>query len=104
MSDILNSLGIEENELEWFDLALCLNMDTNLFFDKYETDLNIARNIDQACLACPVISICYDYGTENDNYGVWGGVYLNSGSIDKVRNAHKTKDIWKQLKVIHGIH
>ena len=104
MSDILNSLGIEEGELEWFDLALCLNMDTNLFFDKYETDLNIARNIDQACLACPVISICYENGTENDNYGVWGGVYLNSGSIDKVRNAHKTKEIWKQLKVIHGIH
>ena len=104
MSDILNSLGIAEDELEWFDLALCLNMDTNLFFDKYETDLNIARSIDQACLSCPVISICYANGVENDNYGVWGGIYLNSGSVDKVRNAHKTKEVWKQLKVIHGIH
>jgi hypothetical protein len=104
MSNILNSLGIEESELEWFDLALCLNMDTNLFFEKYETDLNIARNIDQACLSCPVISICYEQGKENDDYGVWGGIYLNSGSVDKVRNAHKTKEVWKQLKGIHGIH
>lgn len=104
MSNILNDLGVEENELKWYDLALCLNMDTNLFFDKYETDMSIAKNVDQACLSCPVIAICYDHGKSGDNYGVWGGVYLNSGSIDKVRNGHKTKDIWKQLKAKHGIH
>ena len=73
-------------------------METNLFFDSYETDPNIAKSIDQACMSCPVIAMCYKYGTESDNYGVWGGVYLNSGSVDSSKNIHKTQDIWKKIK------
>jgi hypothetical protein len=76
-------------------------MDTNLFFDKYESDINIAKSIDEACLSCPVIKICHDSGVENSDYGVWGGVFLNSGSTDKSRNAHKTKDVWKRIKEKH---
>jgi hypothetical protein len=76
-------------------------MDTNLFFDKYESDINIAKNIDEACLSCPVIKICYDNGIESSDYGVWGGVFLTSGSVDKSRNAHKTKDVWKRIKEKH---
>jgi hypothetical protein len=98
MSSILSKLGIDETNMNWFDFALCLGMDTNLFFDKYETDISIAKNIDEACLSCPVRKICYEVGVENNDYGVWGGIYLNSGQVDKVRNAHKTKDIWKKLK------
>jgi hypothetical protein len=37
----------------------------------------------------------------NSDYGVWGGIYLNSGSNDKVRNAHKTKEVWKRIKEKH---
>ena len=40
------------------------------------------------------------FGANSDN-GVWGGVYLNSGSPDKARNAHKTKDVWKRIKEKH---
>jgi len=98
MSNILNDLNINDKKIEWYDLALCLGMDTNLFFDKYEADVNIAKGIDEACLSCPIIKICFEKGKEGDNYGVWGGVYLSSGSVDKVRNSHKTKDIWKRLK------
>lgn len=101
MSNILNSLNVDEDNVDWYKLALCLGMDTNLFFDKYETDINIAKSIDEACLSCPVIKICYDSGVDNSDYGVWGGVYLNSGSNDKVRNAHKTKDVWKRIKEKH---
>jgi hypothetical protein len=101
MSSILNNLGIEEDNPNWYKLALCLGMDTNLFFDKYESDINIARTVDEACLSCPVIAICYENGINNNDYGVWGGVYLNSGSIDKVRNSHKTKEVWKRLKAKH---
>jgi len=98
MSNILNSLGVETDELDWFHLAACSGMDTNLFFDKYESDINIAKNIDQACLSCPVRKICYEAGVENNEHGVWGGIYLSAGSIDKTRNLHKTKEIWKLLK------
>jgi hypothetical protein len=101
MSNILNNLGIDEDNIDWYKFALCLGMDTNLFFDKYESDINIAKSIDEACLSCPVIKICYDSGVSNSDYGVWGGVYLSAGSNDKVRNAHKTKDVWKRIKEKH---
>ena len=102
MSSILNDLGIDKDDFDWFDLAICRGMDTNLFFDKYEVDVNIAKNIDEACLSCPVIKMCYQAGSENDEYGVWGGIYLNSGSIDKSKNIHKTQEVWKRLKGSNG--
>ena len=98
MSNILNELGVDKQEFEWFDLAVCRGMDTNLFFEKYETDVNIAKNIDEACLSCPVAKMCYESGIENNEYGVWGGVYLNAGSIDNSKNTHKTPEIWKKIK------
>jgi hypothetical protein len=42
--------------------------------------------------------MCYKAGVENNEHGVWGGVYLNSGSIDKPRNIHKSPEVWKRLK------
>jgi len=98
MSNILNDLGIDEDKFDWWHLSVCRGMDTNLFYDKYETDQNIAKNVDEACLSCPVISMCYESGVDNSEYGVWGGVFLNSGDIDKSKNLHKTPEIWKRLK------
>ena len=98
MSNFLNDLGIDKEDFNWWHLAVCRGMDTNLFYDKYEIDPKIAKNIDEACLACPVLKICNNYGTKNNEYGVWGGVYLNSGVPDKTRNLHKTPEVWKRLK------
>ena len=98
MSSILNDLGIDQEDLDWYDLAVCRGMDTNLFYEKYEVDQNIAKNIDEMCLSCPVVSMCFESGLENNEYGVWGGVYISSGSIDKSKNLHKAADIWKRLK------
>lgn len=98
MSNILDELGFEEDNINWWDIAACKGIDTNLFYDTYENDINIAKNIDEACLSCPVLKICYQTGLENNEYGVWGGVYLNSGQIDKSKNLHKTKEIWKRLR------
>lgn len=103
MSDILSELKSDEDSIRWWNLALCQGMDTNLFFDKYEVDVLIAKGIDQACLSCPVIKMCYTSGIENNEYGVWGGVYLSSGSVDKMKNIHKTKDVWKQIRQKHGV-
>jgi hypothetical protein len=98
MSNILNDLGVDKEDFSWWHLAICGGMDTNLFYEKYEADVNIAKNIDEACLSCPVISMCYDSAVKNNEYGVWGGVYMSSGSIDKARNTHKTPEVWKKLK------
>ena len=101
MSNILNSLGVDEEDFDWFDLAVCRGMDTNLFYDQYEADQNIAKNIDEMCLSCPVLEMCFKAGKEMNEYGVWGGVFMNSGSIDKSKNLHKTADTWKRLKKKH---
>lgn len=103
MSNILNELKSDEDGIRWWHLAICQGMDTNLFFDKYEVDVPIAKGIDQACLSCPVIKMCYTSGVENNEYGVWGGVYLSSGSVDRMKNIHKTKDVWKQIRQKHGV-
>lgn len=103
MSNILNDLNTDGENINWWHLSACSGLDTNLFFDKYELDSNIAKSIDQCCLSCPVMKMCYEAGKQNNEYGVWGGIYLNSGSVDKMRNTHKTKEIWKQINKKNGI-
>ena len=103
MSDILSDLGVDSESFDWYHLSICRGMDTTLFYDKYENDANIAKNIYEMCLSCPVAKMCYESGVENNEYGVWGGIYLNSGSIDKARNIHKTQDAWKKIRKKNGI-
>lgn len=98
MSDALRALGIDLETLEWQDLSLCNGMDTNLFFDDYEADEQVARMIDDACLSCPVFAQCLERGMENGEWGVWGAIYLDKGKPDTNRNAHKTPEIWAAIK------
>jgi hypothetical protein len=79
---------------KWKDQARCLGMDTNIFFDKYEEDQAIAARIDNFCRECPVRKQCFAVGVSNKEWGVWGGVYLKEGNIDREFNQHKTKQSW----------
>ena len=103
MSNILNDLGVDKEDFNWWHLAICSGMDVNLFYEKYEADATIAKSIDDACMSCPVSKLCYETGIDNNEYGIWGGVYLNSGSIDKSRNIHKTQEVWKKIRKKNGI-
>ena len=76
MSDILNKLNSDQDAIRWWDLAACNGMDTNLFFDKYESDVQMANAIDQCCLSCPVISMCYKSGVDQDEYGAVSYTHL----------------------------
>ena len=97
MFDALSDLGIDLEELQWQDLALCDGMPTNMFYDDYESDVQVAKVVDDACLSCPVMAQCLERGVENGEWGVWGGVYLVSGKRDKNRNAHKTEEIMQAI-------
>lgn len=79
---------------KWKDNALCLDYDTNLFFDKYEEDESLRLAIDTLCLSCPVIKTCFSVGVSSKEWGVWGGVYLEGGAISKEFNLHKSKTNW----------
>jgi hypothetical protein len=102
MSKILSILGLDAEDIKWYHLAACLNMHVNNFYDNYENDQKLAKQIDEMCMVCPVANKCYNEGVENKEKGVWGGVYLDLGRVDKQNNSHKTPDIWKRLKKIHG--
>ncbi len=102
MSEILDVLGVDKEDINWTDIATCSGIETNYFFDDYENDTVLAKNIDEMCMICPVAKDCLLAGVENSEYGVWGGVYLSLGKIDKTRNAHKTQEFWKKWKARHG--
>jgi hypothetical protein len=87
---------------EWRNKARCAGMDLNLFFEKYEEDIEVAKRIDnKICLHCPVIKECFNYATKMEEpykaHGVFGGVFFVDGEISKSRNAHKTQEVWEEI-------
>jgi hypothetical protein len=100
MYDVLDALGIDLDSLEWQNLSLCNGSDTELFYDQYESNSNIAQVVDEMCLSCPVRKQCLQTGVENGEWGVWGGVFLVSGKVDQNRNSHKTQEVWASIREI----
>lgn len=93
-----------EPDSRWEDFAACIDMpirffhkdegDTEEAAENYEEDEQIALITDEICLSCPVIQQCLDKGRKGGEWGVWGGVYLSAGKLDKTRNSHKTQEVW----------
>lgn len=81
---------------EWKNQASCINLDTELFFDKYEEDLNVRPAIDALCANCPVVRQCFANAVSQKGWGVWGGVYLENGKISREFNRHRSKEDWAQ--------
>jgi hypothetical protein len=46
----------------WKDEAVCLGLETNIYFDKYEDQENSRHNVDALCKQCPVKKICFANG------------------------------------------
>ena len=83
----------------WQDDAACLESDVEEYFDKYEDDsgeFNIRHKVDSGCRKCPVMRTCFAYGKFFELTGVWGGIYMNNGSIDHAINEHKSPEDWAQ--------
>lgn len=78
----------------WKDDSACLDLETNLFFDKYEEEPSLRIAIDSICHDCPVRKNCFAVGITGKEWGVWGGIYLESGEISREFNKHKTKQDW----------
>jgi hypothetical protein len=81
----------------WKDDAKCLDLDTNLYFEGYEDNVEIRDNIDSLCSICPVAKVCFANGIAGKEWGIWGGVYLENGDISREFNKHKTKEVWGKL-------
>jgi hypothetical protein len=79
---------------KWKEDALCIDFDTNLFFDKYEDDQNLRPAIENICNDCPVKRQCFAVGVSQKEWGFWGGIYLENGKISRENSKHKTKQDW----------
>lgn len=79
---------------EWVEQAKCNGMETNLFFDKYEEDIDLRKAVDSLCSKCPVQRECMATAVARSEWGVWGGVYFEKGKISKEFNSHKDNSDW----------
>lgn len=77
---------------------MCAGDDTVEHYEHYEQSDTVARIVDAKCLSCPVLSQCLQAGVENNEWGVWGSIYLTLGKPDVNRNAHKTPEVWQQIR------
>lgn len=96
--NVFDVLGLDAEDLQWYHLAVCHGQDIRRFHEWYEANERIAKNTDAMCLSCPVRKECLQTGIENGEYGVWGAVFLTAGKMDEQKNAHKTADIWEQIR------
>ena len=69
-----------------------------LFFEGYEQRPELRSTANQICAACPVRQECLNNALENNETGMYGGVYLNRGHIDEVKNAEKTTQEWEAIR------
>jgi len=85
------------HKLKWKDDAACVDYDTNIFFEKYEEEESLRSAIDKLCQNCSVVKTCFAVGISSKEWGVWGGIYLESGDISKEFNSHKTSQDWTNI-------
>lgn len=103
--NLLEELGLDEETLSWWQLGVCggrqsgsEGMPLNWFFNDYEADSELAKQMDEVCLRCPVLKECLMDGTDNKDDGLRGGIYLNKGKPDRQYNAHKTPEVWARIQ------
>lgn len=82
----------------WRELALCKNMNTNLFFELYQENEESAKKTDDLCLACPVRNNCLLEAVQNGETGCHGSVFLTKGNYSRQFNRHKDKSLASGLQ------
>lgn len=60
---------------DWQDIALCREVDPELFFPERESDRCTSAAAVRICQSCPVQTQCLEWAIDNQEmWGVWGGV------------------------------
>ena len=75
-------------KLNWKLDAKCRDMDVDIFFEKYEDDIGLRASIDRMCAGCPVAKECLQWGISHEEWGIWGGIYLEAGQKSEEFNEH----------------
>jgi hypothetical protein len=84
--------------IRWAEGASCVGLPSELFFEWYESNEQVARDVDQDhCMTCSKQRECLALGVARREWGVWGGIYLEDGEISEEHNSHKTEEDWGNL-------
>ena len=87
---ILAQVRNGDRNFDWKDLAACAGMAQprrpdgkaiDYFYDTYEDEPETRDSTKRICRACPVRENCLIEGISGGETGVWGGEYLENGSI-----------------------
>lgn len=101
MTNILDQLGLDEEDINWQDFAACAGVDDipPEYFDKYYQDNPAIRPVvDSICLGCPVIQECFAQAARNKESYVWAGVFFDNGTPVPEMNSHKTPEFKTALE------
>jgi WhiB family redox-sensing transcriptional regulator len=72
VSETLDVLETEEEELGWQERALCAQTDPEAFFPEKGGSTREAKKV---CLSCDVRGECLEYALGHDErFGIWGGL------------------------------
>jgi WhiB family transcriptional regulator, redox-sensing transcriptional regulator len=72
VSEPVDYIPSEEEELEWQERALCAQTDPEAFFPEKGGSTREAKKV---CLSCEVRSECLEYALGHDErFGIWGGL------------------------------
>lgn len=81
----MNSLENLENLPKWYASAACIGQDLDLFFEP-----ELYHKAKEICKDCPVKEPCKEYGIENEQFGIWGG--LSPEQRRKIRSVRRKYD------------
>lgn len=67
----------------WMKRGLCSKneMALELFFEEYLKSRKTYDLVNATCKACPVRKACLNYGILTKSTGVWGGKWLQTGTV-----------------------
>ena len=82
MIDFLLRMGLDPDDFDWKDLALCGRVpEPEIFHSLAEKKESVRAQSKEVCAACPVREICLEEGIRNKEYGIWGGETLVAGKV-----------------------
>ena len=62
-------------DLSWKEDGKCVDMDVDIFFEKYEDDIGLRAVIDRMCSICPIAQECLQWGISHKS-GVSGAASI----------------------------
>lgn len=88
-------MALTSAKSNWIDRAVCRDLPLELFFEAYESNESVAKNVDILCSGCPVKQKCLRSAVDTDTIsttGVRAGIFFVLGKVSKAKNSHKSPE------------